>query len=256
MFLTSTKLRNFVTFYKFLIHVGVHHTLSGNNRVSSFYWTRGSKQCFLTCFSYFSCYFCILVFSQNRYLLISSRLSRLHGNPISRPVSRTIGTPSQYVAHAPQCFWHRTRGFLKASCSWESSSSLTTGEFSLFRLLPKVSAANVHWTEHESYLSSSTFLRDLGLAQLCSTARVWNPQGTSKLMNRLIVACLMTASSRFAQGDSAGFPCYEIFCSGIFNVPLPYGMRLKVIPKGCHIFERLCPQQHRSAVDVMRDSRG
>jgi hypothetical protein len=38
------------------------YRLSGNNRASSFYWTRGSKQCFLTCFSYFSCYFCILVF--------------------------------------------------------------------------------------------------------------------------------------------------------------------------------------------------
>jgi hypothetical protein len=41
-----------------------------NNRVSSFYWTRGSKLCYLTCFSYFSCYFHILVFLQNCYLLI------------------------------------------------------------------------------------------------------------------------------------------------------------------------------------------
>ncbi len=31
--------------------------LSSNNRVSSFCWTRGSKPCFPTCFSYFSCYF-------------------------------------------------------------------------------------------------------------------------------------------------------------------------------------------------------
>jgi hypothetical protein len=37
--------------------------LNGNDRVSSFYWTRGSKQCFLTCFSHFSRYFHILVFS-------------------------------------------------------------------------------------------------------------------------------------------------------------------------------------------------
>jgi hypothetical protein len=103
---------------------------------------------------------------------------------------------------------------------------------------------------------TDTFLHDLGLVQLRSTARVWNPQGTSKLVNRLIVACLMTASSRFAQGDSVGLPCYEILCSKIFNVPLPYGMRLKVSHKGRHIFERLCPQQHRSAVDVMRDSWG
>jgi hypothetical protein len=66
----------------------------------------------------------------------------------------------------------------------------------------------------------------------------------------------MTAPLRFAQGDSAGLPCYEIFRSGILNVPLPYGMHLKVSPKGHHIFERLRPQQHRSAVDVMRNSRG
>jgi hypothetical protein len=66
----------------------------------------------------------------------------------------------------------------------------------------------------------------------------------------------MTASLRFAQGNSAGLPCYKILCSGILNVPLPYGMHLKVSPEGCHIFERLHPQQHRSAVDVTGDSWG
>ncbi len=100
------------------------------------------------------------------------------------------------------------------------------------------------------------FLRDLILAQLHSTARVWNPQGTSKLVNRLIVACLMTASLRFTQGDSAGLPHYEILRSGILNVPLPYGMRLKVSNKGRHIFEQLRPQQHRSTMDVTRNSWG
>jgi hypothetical protein len=74
--------------------------------------------------------------------------------------------------------------------------------------------------------------------------------------NRMIVACLMTASSCFAQGDSAGLPCYKILRSGILNVPLPYGMRLKVSHKGRHIFEQLHPQQHRSTVDVTRDSWG
>jgi hypothetical protein len=66
----------------------------------------------------------------------------------------------------------------------------------------------------------------------------------------------MTASLRFTQGNIAGLPCYKILCSGILNVPLPYGMHLKVSPKGPHIFEQLHPQQHRSAVDVTRDSRG
>jgi hypothetical protein len=103
---------------------------------------------------------------------------------------------------------------------------------------------------------TDTFLHDLGLAQLCSTAWVWNPHGTSKLVNRLIVVCLMTASYHFAQGNSAGLPCYKILRSGILNVPLPYGMRLKVSHKGHHIFERIRPQQHRSAVDETRDSQG
>jgi hypothetical protein len=57
-------------------------------------------------------------------------------------------------------------------------------------------------------------LHELGFAKLCSTARVWNHQGISKLMNRLIVACLMTASSRFAQSNSAGLPCYKCFAAG------------------------------------------
>jgi hypothetical protein len=131
------------------------YCLNRNDRVSSFYWTRGSRLCFLTSFSYFSRFFHILIFSQNHYLLISLRLSRLHGNPISCPVSCTIGTPSSYIVHAPPCFWHRTHGFLEARSSWEPGSSLTTGEFSPFRLLPKVSGANVRSTEHNSYLSFS-----------------------------------------------------------------------------------------------------
>ncbi len=156
-------------------------------------------------FSYFSPYFLILVFSQNCYLLISSRLSRLHWNPISCSVSRTIGTLSKYIVHAPPCFWNRTGGFLKARRLWEPGSSLTTGKFSLFRLLPRVSAANIHRTEHDSFHSYSqnprndTIFPDLGLAKLRSTARVGNHQVISKLVNRLIVACQMTASLRFAQ---------------------------------------------------------
>ncbi len=61
------------------------HCLNRNNRVSSFYCTRGSKLCFLTCFSFFSCYILILVFLQNCYPLISLHLSWLHGNPILVP---------------------------------------------------------------------------------------------------------------------------------------------------------------------------
>ncbi len=105
------------------------YCLNRNNRVSSFYETRGSKLCFLTYFSYFSRYFLILVFSQNCYLLNSLRLSRLHGNLISCPVSRTLGTPSWYVVCAPPYFCHRSCGFLKARLSLKPGSRLTTGNF-------------------------------------------------------------------------------------------------------------------------------
>jgi hypothetical protein len=39
------------------------------------------------------------------------------------------------------------------------------------------------------------------------------------LVNRLIVACLMTASSCFAQGNSAGLPCYKSFAAGFSTYP-------------------------------------
>ncbi len=109
--------------------------INRNYRGSSFYKTRGSKLCFLTCFSYFSCYFHILVFLWNRYILISScPFFWLHGNTISCPVSCTIGTPSYYVVHAPPYFWHRMHWFLEARCSWEPGSRLTTGI--IFPFLP------------------------------------------------------------------------------------------------------------------------
>ncbi len=49
---------NLVLFYC-QMHAGdlaTSYCLNWNNRVSSFYWTRGSKLCFLTCFSYLCCF--------------------------------------------------------------------------------------------------------------------------------------------------------------------------------------------------------
>ncbi len=129
--------------------------------------------------------------------------------------------------------------------------------FQRFLLWTSVGLNTIHTFLSHKNPRTDTFLHELGFAKLCSTARVWNHQGISKLVNRLIVACQMTASSRFAQSNhSAGLPHYKILCSGIFNVPLPYGMRLKVSHKGRHIFEWLRPQQHRIAVDETRDSWG
>jgi hypothetical protein len=90
------------------------YCLNRNNRVSSFYQTRGSKLCFLTCFSCFSCYFHILVFSQNCYVIISSQPFSAARESDFLSCFSYLGTPSWYVVHAPPCFWHRTRGFHKA----------------------------------------------------------------------------------------------------------------------------------------------
>ncbi len=131
------------------------YCLNRNDGVSSFYKTRGSKLYFLTCFSFFSLYFLILVFLQNRYSLIASRLSWLHGNTISCPVSCTFGTLSWYVVHAPSYVWHRMRGFLEARC---------------FPAFAKVSGANVCWENtNDTFLTqknpqTETFLRDISPA--------------------------------------------------------------------------------------------
>ncbi len=130
--------------------LGTSYCLNRSNRVSSFYKTRGSKLCFLTCFSYFSCYFLILVFFQNRYFFVSFSAA-WESNILS--CFCTIGTLSWYVVHAPPCFWHRMCGFLKARRSWEPGSRLTTGEFSPFHLSPKVSCENTHWSN-----ANDTFL--------------------------------------------------------------------------------------------------
>jgi hypothetical protein len=64
-----------------------------------------------------------------------------------------------------------------------------------FSFLLKVSAVNVCWTEQDSYLSSllSSNWHFLALAKLCSTARVWNHQRISKLVNR--VDCCLSSDS-------------------------------------------------------------
>ncbi len=80
-----------------------------------------------------------------------------------------------------------------------------------FLLQTSVGLNTIHTFLSHNNPWTDTFFCDLGLAQLCSTAWVWNPQGTSKLVNRLIVACLMTASLCFTQGYSAGLPRYKSF---------------------------------------------
>jgi hypothetical protein len=149
-------------------------------------------------------------------------------------------------------------GFLKARRPWEPGSRLTTGDFSLFRLSPKVSGVNVHWanTTH-TFLThknpqTDTFLRDISPAKLCSTAWVWNPQGISKLVNKVdcrvprallnaIVGAFLTTNS-FAVGSSM-YPCHMACIS-------------KPVPQDVISLSDCCPQWHRSTMDVTCNSWG
>ncbi len=81
------------------------------------------------------------------------------------------------------------------------ASLLLNFPFSGFSL--KVSAVNVHWTEQDSYLSSSLSLNwnFLALAKLRSTAQVWNHQRISKLVNR--VDCCLSSDSFLALRSKA-----------------------------------------------------
>jgi hypothetical protein len=70
-------------------------------------------------------------------------------------------------------------GFSKVRRLWESGSSITNVDFSLFRLLRKASAVNVRWTEHYSYLSfsqKSSSWHFLALAKLRSIPSMESPK--------------------------------------------------------------------------------
>ncbi len=127
---------------KFMLVISDNLLLSSNNRICSFDWIRGSKHCFLTSFSNHKCYFLLLVFLQNCYLLVSSHLSRLCGTPISHPVFIPFVLRIPRCTCAPTFLAHMTR-FLKARRSWEPGTRISTGFLSPFHLLPKVSHANV-----------------------------------------------------------------------------------------------------------------
>ncbi len=94
-----------------------------------------------------------------------------------------------------------------------------------FCLLPKVSEANVRWENaNHTFLThkntqTDTFLCDISPAKLHSTAWVWNPQGISKLLNKVdcrvprallkaIVWAFLTTKS-FTAGSST-YPCHMV----------------------------------------------
>ncbi len=119
--------------------------LSSNNGISSFFLIRGSKRCFLTSFSYLNCYFLFLVFLRNHYLLVSSRLFCLHGKRVSCPVFSYLWYSKELCRTCAPIFLAHITRFLEARCSREPGIRISTSFLSPFRLLPKVSHANVHW---------------------------------------------------------------------------------------------------------------
>ncbi len=116
--------------------------LSSNDRIYSYNWIKGSKHCFLTSFSNLYCYFLLLVFSRNSYLLVSLCLSWMCGNLISLPVFIPFVLQIPRRTCAPIFLAYMMR-FLKARCSWEPGTRISSGFLSPFRLLPNVSHANV-----------------------------------------------------------------------------------------------------------------
>ncbi len=92
-----------------------------------------------------------------------------------------------------------------------------------FCLLPKVSGVNIRWVNaNDNFLThknpqTDTFLRDISPAKLHSSARVWNPQGISKLVNKVdcwvpcaslkVIVWAFLATKSFAAGSSM-YPCH------------------------------------------------
>ncbi len=170
---------------------GDNLSLSSNNRISSFYWIRWSKHCFLISFSNLNRYFLFLVFLCNGYLLVCLHLSWLHGNLISHPVFLYLWFSEYHIVHAPPYFWHTWHVFSKqdargnlvqelvlvlfphsAFCQW----FLMQTSFGRLQIIPfPLTQRSSNWhllVWHKPLLSQ------------CSTAQARNPKGISKGVNQ------------------------------------------------------------------------
>jgi hypothetical protein len=144
-------------------------------------------------------YSLLLVFSRNRYLLVSYR---------------------KYIVHLPPCFWNRTRGFLK--------SKTLVGTYLLQQYRQVFSFPNLaegvccerplDWS-YLSFSQKSSSWHYLALAKLRSIAQAWNHQ---RIFNSWIkVDCRLSEDSFLAhasiQGDMRPFLA-TMLRSGIFNL--------------------------------------
>ncbi len=124
---------------------------------------------FLTSFSHLNRYILFLVFLCNCYLLVSSRLSWLNRNPMSCPIFSYLWYSKLLRCTCAPIFPSHITHFLEARHLREPGRIISTGCLSPFRLLPKVSHANVHLAianhTFSSHIISSadTFLHDISL---------------------------------------------------------------------------------------------
>jgi hypothetical protein len=150
-------------------------------------------------------------------------------------------------------------GFLKQDACGNLVVDSLPVKISPFHLSPKVSGANVRWTNtNHTFLTyknprTDAFSHGISPAKLHSTAWVRNPQGISKLVNvkvdcrdprallKVIVWAFLATKSFTARYST--YPCHMACIS-------------KSVPRDLISLSDCRPQRLRSAVDVMRDSRG
>ncbi len=163
--------------------------LSRNNRISSFYWIRGSKNCFLTSFSNLYCFFLFLVFFAEALLtsffapFLAARESIFSSHFLYLWFSK------YHLVHAPPYFWHTWRVFFKQDARGNLVQELVPVSHSAFcqrllmlmsigssRIIPFLLTQNsLNWhflTWHKPMLSQ------------CSTCQARNPHGISKVVNQ------------------------------------------------------------------------
>jgi hypothetical protein len=127
-----------------------------------------------------------------------------------------------------------------------------------FRLLPKVSGVNVLWANaNHTFLThknprTDTFSHNISPAKLCSTARVWNPQGISKLVNK--VDCWVTCS--LLKAIVWAFLATKSFAARSSTYSCHMACISKSVPRDVISLSNCRLQQLRSAMDETRDSRG
>jgi hypothetical protein len=120
-----------------------------------------------------------------------------------------------------------------------------------------VSGLNICWANaNHTFLThknpqTDTFLHDISPVKLRSTAWVRNPQEISKLVHK--VDCWVPCA--LLKAIVQAFLATKSLAAGSSTYPCHMACVLKSVPRDVISSSDCRPQQHRSAVDVMHDSR-